>query len=181
MLHLTPLQLRPEPDGSISPSGAVSAAYNGSQTFTITPDSGYSIYSVSVDTVTVGALSSYTFSHVTANHTISAAFSSSDGGSGDSSGGGSSHTKTNTNITVSSSGDASTVTITLTGTLNADGSINVSLTESLLSEAIKKALEEAEEKRYGNENPENYNQKLRRCVRLHAYAAIRSARHDDGR
>ena len=61
--------------GTISPSGSVNVAHGGSQTFTITPDTGYTIAGVTVDGVSVGAVSSYTFSNVTANHTISATFS----------------------------------------------------------------------------------------------------------
>ncbi len=60
--------------GSISPSGNVSVVSGGSNTFSITPSSGYSIYSVVVDGVSVGRVSSYTFSNVTANHTIKAYF-----------------------------------------------------------------------------------------------------------
>ncbi len=61
--------------GSISPSGSVSVNYGASQTFTITPATGYSVASVLVDGVSVGAVSSYTFTDVIANHTISASFS----------------------------------------------------------------------------------------------------------
>jgi hypothetical protein len=61
--------------GSISPSGSVSVNRRGSQTFTITPNTGYSISDVKVDNASVGAVSSYTFSNVTAAHTIQASFS----------------------------------------------------------------------------------------------------------
>lgn len=60
--------------GSISPSGSISILHGGSQTFAITPHLGYFISDVHVDSVTVGAPSSYLFSDVVANHTISAAF-----------------------------------------------------------------------------------------------------------
>ncbi len=60
--------------GGISPSGAVTVNSGGSQTFTITPNSGYSISSVIVDGASVGAVSTYTFNNVTANHTIAATF-----------------------------------------------------------------------------------------------------------
>jgi hypothetical protein len=60
--------------GSISPSGSVSAAYGTNRTFSITPNSGYYISDVRVDNVSVGAVSSYTFNSITANHTISATF-----------------------------------------------------------------------------------------------------------
>ncbi len=61
--------------GSISPSGTVSVVEGGSQAFTITPQSNYRIETVSVDGVDQGRISSYTFSNVTAIHTIYAAFS----------------------------------------------------------------------------------------------------------
>ena len=61
-------------DGSISPSGSVSVNYGASQTFTITPNTGYQVASVLVDGVSVGAVSSYTFSNVQADHTIAASF-----------------------------------------------------------------------------------------------------------
>ena len=60
--------------GSISPSGSVSVVSGRSQTFTIKSNSGYQISKVSVDGVSKGAISSYTFSGVTATHKISAEF-----------------------------------------------------------------------------------------------------------
>lgn len=60
--------------GSISPSGPVRVPEGGSQTFTITPDSGYVIQDVLVDNVSRGAVSSYTFTDVEADHTITAVF-----------------------------------------------------------------------------------------------------------
>ncbi len=66
--------------GSISPSGAVSVMEGNNQTFTITPDSGYRINSVTVDSVGQGAITTYTFTNVTASHTISVTFSNSTGG-----------------------------------------------------------------------------------------------------
>lgn len=59
--------------GTISPT-AVLVKYGSSQTFTITPNSGYRVADVKVDGVSVGAVTSYTFSNVTANHTVSATF-----------------------------------------------------------------------------------------------------------
>ena len=64
------------PNGSISPSGMVTVNYGGSQTFNMMPNSGYHIADVLVDGGSVGAVSSYTFSNVTANHTINATFAS---------------------------------------------------------------------------------------------------------
>jgi len=62
-------------NGSISPSGNVNINYGQNQTFTITPNTGYAIANVLVDGVSVGAVDNYTFSNVTANHTIEASFS----------------------------------------------------------------------------------------------------------
>jgi len=62
-------------NGTISPTGAVTVNYGASQAFTMTPNTGYQIASVLVDGVSVGALGTYTFSNVQANHTISASFS----------------------------------------------------------------------------------------------------------
>lgn len=61
--------------GTISPSGSVVMSSTGTQTFTATPNSGYAISSFVVDGVNKGAISSYTFSNVTSNHTISVSFS----------------------------------------------------------------------------------------------------------
>ena len=60
--------------GSISPSGAVSVNAGGNQTFTITANSGYTIAGVTVDGASVGAMTSYPFTNVTATHTIAATF-----------------------------------------------------------------------------------------------------------
>jgi hypothetical protein len=62
-------------NGSISPSGAVSQSAGSSRTFTISPNSGYHVANVSVDGVSVGAVSSYTFNNIVAAHTIAASFS----------------------------------------------------------------------------------------------------------
>lgn len=60
--------------GSISPGGSVTVPTGGNQTFTIAPDDGHIIASVTVDGVNRGAIPSYTFTNVTGDHTISAAF-----------------------------------------------------------------------------------------------------------
>mgnify|MGYP003381388603 CR=1 FL=1 len=62
-------------NGSNSPSGNVTVTSGANRSFTITPNSGYQISSVVVDGVAQGAIASYTFTNVTANHTISASFS----------------------------------------------------------------------------------------------------------
>ncbi|MCX6343585.1 MAG: DUF6055 domain-containing protein [Armatimonadetes bacterium] len=60
--------------GTISPSGVTQVSYKTNQTYTITPNTGYTIANVVADGVSKGAVSTYTFSNVIANHTISAAF-----------------------------------------------------------------------------------------------------------
>ena len=60
--------------GAIDPEGAVTVPKGESKTFTITPDSGYYIKDVLVDGKSVGAVSTYTFKEVVADHTIHAAF-----------------------------------------------------------------------------------------------------------
>ena len=61
-------------NGSITPSGEVTVNKGESATFTITPNNGYHIEDVLVDGVSVGAVRSYTFTDVQANHTITATF-----------------------------------------------------------------------------------------------------------
>ena len=60
--------------GSISPAGAVSVNSGSSAQFAITANTGYQISNVVVDGQSVGAVSSYTFTNVTANHSILASF-----------------------------------------------------------------------------------------------------------
>ena len=62
-------------NGAISPSGNVFVNYKGSQTFTITPADGtFEIDDVVVDEVSKGAVGTYTFTNVIADHSISATF-----------------------------------------------------------------------------------------------------------
>ena len=61
-------------DGSISPSGIISLKYGSSQTFTITPSTGYHIVNVLVNGTSVGAVGSYTVQDVNGATTISAIF-----------------------------------------------------------------------------------------------------------
>ena len=66
------------PHGSISPSGAVTVDHGFDRTFTITPNDCYRILDVLVDGVSnpaAVASGSYTFANATADHTISATFS----------------------------------------------------------------------------------------------------------
>lgn len=60
--------------GSITPSGNVNVACGESQTFDIAENEGYIISDVLVDGQSVGTQSSYTFSDIDSNHTISATF-----------------------------------------------------------------------------------------------------------
>jgi hypothetical protein len=60
--------------GKISLSGDIPVNCGGNQTFTISPDSCYHISDVKVDGLSVGAVSSYEFRNVTANHSIYAEF-----------------------------------------------------------------------------------------------------------
>ncbi len=61
-------------NGSISPSPSVTVNSGASQTFVITPNNGYRAASMLADGVSVGAVSTYTFSNVTANHAIAVTF-----------------------------------------------------------------------------------------------------------
>jgi len=68
------------PGGTISPSGAVTVPTGGSQAFAIAPSGGFTIQDVIVDGLSVGPVASYTFTAVSANHTIQASFATGDGG-----------------------------------------------------------------------------------------------------
>ena len=61
-------------NGTITPSGSVSVTSGGSQTFTMEGSNGYVVKDVLVDGVSEGARTTYTFTNVTANHTISVTF-----------------------------------------------------------------------------------------------------------
>ena len=61
--------------GSISPPGTTAVSCGGSQTYAIAPLPFYYIADVQVDGASVGAVPSYTFSDVRADHTIAATFS----------------------------------------------------------------------------------------------------------
>src|SRR5512137_816992 len=61
-------------NGTVTPAGVTNVNYNGGQSYTITPSTGYHVADVLVDGVSVGAVTSHTFSNVTANHTIDASF-----------------------------------------------------------------------------------------------------------
>ncbi len=61
-------------NGTITPTGSVSVDHGTTQTYTITPDTGFHVSDVKVDGASIGAVPSYTFSQISANHTISASF-----------------------------------------------------------------------------------------------------------
>jgi PKD repeat protein len=60
-------------NGAISP-GNTTVNYGGYRLFTITPSTGYYVANVLVDSASQGAITSYNFTNVVANHTISATF-----------------------------------------------------------------------------------------------------------
>ncbi len=60
--------------GSITPSGVVSVDEGNDQAFDIPPNTSYIVSDVAVDSVSQGRTNSYTFTNVTANHTIAASF-----------------------------------------------------------------------------------------------------------
>ena len=61
-------------NGTITPSGNVTVKAGADQAFAIQPNSGYTVSKVLVDGTDVGAVTSYTFKNVTANHTIEVVF-----------------------------------------------------------------------------------------------------------
>lgn len=60
--------------GTITPPGSIAVKTAESQSFNITAANGYLISDIVVDAISVGKVSSYTFTNVTANHTIAASF-----------------------------------------------------------------------------------------------------------
>lgn len=60
--------------GTVSPSGSVSVNPGSNKTFTISPNPGFEVTDVKVDGISKGAIKSYTFVDVDANHTLSATF-----------------------------------------------------------------------------------------------------------
>jgi hypothetical protein len=60
--------------GVINPSGPVSVNAGSNKTFQFIPDDGYRVLDVIVDGSSVGRSTSYTFTNVSSNHTISVTF-----------------------------------------------------------------------------------------------------------
>ena len=61
-------------NGTVTPAGVNSENYGSTPGFSITPAANYHVADVLVDGVSVGAVTSYNFPAITANHTISATF-----------------------------------------------------------------------------------------------------------
>ena len=66
-------------NGIITPSGTINIAQGANQTFAMIPNTGYEVQNVYIDGNSVGALTSYTFTNVTANHQIHVTFIQVDG------------------------------------------------------------------------------------------------------
>ena len=60
--------------GKIAPTGTTKVYKGTSKAFTITPNAGYHVDSLTVDGAAVNVVTEYTFSDVTANHTIAVTF-----------------------------------------------------------------------------------------------------------
>ena len=59
-------------NGTVTPAGTATVNHGTNKTYTITPASGYHVVDVLVDDASVGAVTTYTFTNVTAAHIISA-------------------------------------------------------------------------------------------------------------
>src|SRR5665213_1295817 len=62
------------PDGAVTPSGKSVFSPGAQAQYVITPSAGYNIASLSIDGIPVTLTTSYTFTNVQADHTISATF-----------------------------------------------------------------------------------------------------------
>jgi hypothetical protein len=72
--HVANITATSQPGGSLVPSGTTSLFSGGSVAYTVTPAAGYAITGITVDGTSLGALTNYTFSNVTTNHSIAASF-----------------------------------------------------------------------------------------------------------
>ncbi|MEG0750547.1 MAG: Stk1 family PASTA domain-containing Ser/Thr kinase [Oscillospiraceae bacterium] len=61
-------------NGTLSPAGSSLVGSSQSLVYTITPNAGFAVADVLVDGASVGAVTTYTFSNVQSDHTISASF-----------------------------------------------------------------------------------------------------------
>jgi hypothetical protein len=73
-LYSYPVTALAGPNGSVTPSGTTQVSHGGNLSVTITPAAGYFISDVHVDSVSVGAVSSYDFTNVTSSHLLTADF-----------------------------------------------------------------------------------------------------------
>ena len=61
-------------NGTITPSGVATVNFGGNKLYTFSANAGYEIANVTVDGMSMGAITSYTFVNVVANHTINVTF-----------------------------------------------------------------------------------------------------------
>lgn len=61
-------------NGTITPSGNITVALGANQSFSMIPDAGYEVQEVYIDGNPAGAMNSYTFTNVTADHYIHVTF-----------------------------------------------------------------------------------------------------------
>jgi hypothetical protein len=61
-------------NGTITPSGDTSVIMGSNQTYIVTANTGYHITDLAIDNVSQGALSKYTLTNITSNHSIFASF-----------------------------------------------------------------------------------------------------------
>lgn len=66
-------------NGIITPLGTITVAHGANQSFAMIPDEGYEVQNVYIDGNPVGAMTSYTFTNVTADHYIHVTFIHVDG------------------------------------------------------------------------------------------------------
>lgn len=118
--------------GSASPSGPVSVFEGASLEITFTPDSNYTLSSVTVDDVTQAAISPYTFTNVTADHNIHATFSYTGGG------GTTGPTYRNRTLTDSGSG------VRVSGNIRSDAQLRVTPLTLHADDAACNAIQEAQ-------------------------------------
>lgn len=94
--------------GSISPAGSVQVNHGSNQAFNVTASGGYHISDVLVDGGSAGPVTSYTFTSITADHTIAAGFAPNSPGA--------------PSITTVVEAELTYTTVTLDGWLNSPGS-----------------------------------------------------------
>jgi hypothetical protein len=73
-LELHSIQTLVGSNGTVTPSGVVLVPHGSSHSLTITPDSGYIVGSLIVDSVNIATSTTHTFANVTGDHTMSVSF-----------------------------------------------------------------------------------------------------------